>query len=65
MKYIKNRLRNKLGNDFLDDLMIGFLEQDIVNKVIKDSELQEQVINKFRDLGDGSNNHSTSRKRYI
>ena len=65
LSFIKNKLRNKLGDDYLDDLMLGFLEKDLVNKILKTEELRERVIDVFRDLGCGTADNKTSRKRYL
>ena len=40
LSLIKNNLRNRLGDDFLDDLMLGFLEKDLVNKIMNTEELR-------------------------
>ena len=65
LSFIKNSRRNKLGDDFLDDLMLGFLEKDLVNKIINTEELRERVIDVFRDLGCGTPENKTSRKHYL
>ena len=65
LSFIKNNLRNKLGDVFLDDLMLGFLEKDLVNKIINTEELRERVIDAFRDLGCGTSENKTSRKHYL
>ena len=65
LSFIKNNLRNKLGDDYLDDLMLGFLEKDLVNKILNTEELRERVIDVFRDLGCGTADNKISRKRYL
>ena len=65
LSFIKNSRRNKLGDDFLDDLMLGFLEKDLVNKIINTEELRERVIDVFRDLGCGKSENKTSRKHHL
>ena len=63
--FIKNKLRNKLGNEYLDDLMLGFLEKDLVNKVLQNEATRDQVVDAFKDLGRDSGGNKNSRKHYI
>ena len=65
LNFIKNKLRNKLGNDFLDDLMLGFLEKDLVNKVLNDEATRNKVVDAFKDLGCNTGGNKRSRKDYI
>ena len=50
LNFIKNKLRNIIADEFLDDLLLIFLETDLVNKILKDKDLQEKIIDTFRDL---------------
>ena len=43
MSYLKNKLRNKMGDDYLNNCMVTFVERDFFRKV-KD----EDVINRFQ-----------------
>ena len=45
MRILKTRLRNKIGDDFLTDTLITYIERDIANKIS-----MESVINDFRDM---------------
>ena len=54
-----------MGDDFLDDLMPGFLEKDLVNKIMNTEELRKRVIDVFRDLGCGTADNKISRKHYL
>ena len=65
MGHIKNKVRNALGDDFLNDLMLGYLEKDLVNKVLSDENLRERVVDVFKNLGEGSDTDRKSRKNYI
>ena len=65
INFIKNKLRNILGDEFLDDLLLDFLEKDLVNKIINNEDLRERIADKFRDLGSGSANDNISRKLYL
>ena len=40
LNFIKNELRNRLGDEFLNDPFLGLLEKDLVNKIIHDEDLQ-------------------------
>ncbi|KAL3825522.1 hypothetical protein ACJIZ3_021551 [Penstemon smallii] len=40
MKYIKNRLRNRMGNEWLNDSMITYIEKDVFDIVTDDSIMQ-------------------------
>ena len=62
LNFIKNKLRNRLGDEFLDDLLLGFLEKDLINKILNNEDLRERIVDKFRDLGSGSANNNISRK---
>ena len=65
LNFIKNKTRNKIGNDFLDDLMLGYLEKDLVNKVLSDKKSKERVVDAFKDLGSGSIGDAKSRMNYL
>ena len=65
IKFIKNKLHNILGDKFLDDLLLGFLEKDLVNKILNNEDLRERIVDEFRDLGSGSANNNISRKFYL
>ena len=39
LNFIKNKLHNRLGDEFLDDLLLGFLEKNLVNKILNDEDL--------------------------
>ena len=65
MGYITNKVRNSLGDDFLNDLMLGYLEKDLVNKVLSDEKLRERVVDVLKNLGEGSDTDRKSRKNYI
>ena len=43
MKYVKNSLRNKMGDEYLNDCLVTFVEREFFRQV-KD----EDVINLFR-----------------
>jgi hypothetical protein len=43
MNYVKNKLRNKMGDDYLNNCMVTFVERELFNQV-KD----EDVINLFQ-----------------
>ena len=36
---IKNKLRNRLGDEFLDDMLLGFIEKDLADKILNDEDL--------------------------
>ena len=42
MTFIKNKLRNKMGDSFLDDCLVTFIEWDIFLQLI-----EEETINTF------------------
>ena len=65
LNFIKNKTRNKMGDDFLDNLMLGYLEKDLVNKVLSNEESRERVVDVFKDLGYGSIGDDKSRKNYL
>lgn len=65
LNYIKNKTRNKLGDDYLDDLLLGFLEKDIVNRVCSDNDLMEKVVDKFKEMGSGIDGDNKSRKNFL
>ena len=43
MSYVKNKLRNKMGDDYLNNCLVTFVEREFFNQV-KD----EDVINRFQ-----------------
>ena len=43
MSYVKNKLRNKMGADYLNNCLVTFVEREFFNQV-KD----EDVINRFQ-----------------
>ena len=43
MSYVKNKLRNKMGDDYLNNCLVTFVEREFFNQV-KD----EDVINLFQ-----------------
>ena len=43
MNYVKNKLRNKMSDDYLNNCMVTFVERELFNQV-KD----EDVINLFQ-----------------
>ena len=45
MKIVKNRLRNKMENDFLSNCLLIYIEKEIVEKFSLDS-----LVDDFRDL---------------
>ena len=51
-----------MGDDFLDDLMLGFLEKDLFNKIMTSEELRERIIGVIRDLG---SENITRRNHYL
>ena len=44
LNFIKNKLRNRLGDEFLDDLLLDFLEKDLVNKILKDTSCDRKLL---------------------
>ena len=65
LSFIKNKRRNKLGVQFLDDLMLSFFLKDLVNKIIGDEILMERVVDVFKNLGNGTVGDNKSRKNYL
>ena len=65
LSFIKNKRRNKLGVEFLDDLMLSFLEKDLVNKILCDDILMEQVVDVFKNLGNGTIGDNERRQNYL
>ena len=65
LSFIKNKRRNKLGVEYLDDLMLSFLEKDLVNKILCNDILMERVVDVFKDLGNGTIGDNKSRKNYL
>ena len=47
---LKKKLRNRLGDDFLNDLLLGFLENDFVIKILDNENLREKIGDNFRNL---------------
>jgi hypothetical protein len=47
MNYVKNKLRNKLGDQYLNDCLVTFIEQEFFLQV-KDKD----IINRFRAMKD-------------
>ena len=49
MKIVKNRLRNRMGDQFLNDYLISYFEKDVFDKVDNEAVLQHfQKIKKCR-----------------
>ncbi|KAL6141656.1 hypothetical protein ACLB2K_059944 [Fragaria x ananassa] len=48
MNIIKSRLRNKMEDDFLDDLMVLYVEKEFADSVDNDSVIQEFEVNGTR-----------------
>ena len=64
LSFIKNKRSNKLGVEFLVDLMLSFLEKDLVNKILCDDILMERVVDVFKNLGNGTIGDNKSRKKF-
>jgi hypothetical protein len=47
MNYIKNKLRNKMGQDYLNDSLVTFIEREFFLQT-KD----EDIINRFQSMKD-------------
>ena len=62
LSFIKNKLRNKLGEDVIENLILGFLRKDFVNKVLDDKILRDKALDIFKDLGCDSGDNKNSRK---
>ena len=50
MKFIKNRLRNKIENEFLTDCMIIYIERDFASSIDNDSIVDEFYSMKKRRM---------------
>jgi len=45
MKYVKNELRNRIGDEFLNGCLVTYIESDIF-----DSVENEKIIQRFQNL---------------
>ncbi|KAL3819974.1 hypothetical protein ACJIZ3_005879 [Penstemon smallii] len=45
MKYIKNRLRNRMGNEWLNDCMITYIEKDVFDTISNDA-----IMRRFQSM---------------
>ena len=45
--------------------MLGFLEKDLVNKVLENEATREKVLDTFKELGVDKGDNKNSRKHYI
>ena len=50
MNIIKNKLRNKIEDEFLDDLMVLYIEKEFANKIDNDSVIAEFEVSGPRRL---------------
>ncbi|KAM7480300.1 hypothetical protein LguiA_028513 [Lonicera macranthoides] len=45
MKIIKSQLRNRLGDDFMNDCLMAYIEKDVLNSIDN-----EDVIQRFQNM---------------
>ena len=45
MKIVKNRLRNRLGDAWMNDCLVTYIEKDVFNKIDN-----EQIIQRFQNM---------------